>query len=117
MESTKTAKLLTWLALIALVVFFLFKAIWMVWGDEDFFSSFFLWWVAGVLVLPSAVLPFLVGYWAAKALSKRFENMAVLGVTALLSIVISGSSILIAIQSTPGIGCRYMAISAEVFDR
>jgi len=117
MESTKVAATLTWLALIASALFFLFKAIWMAWDDEYFFTSILQWWLAGFLVFPSAVLPFVIAYWVANALSKKTDNIGVLVIAALLAMTISGVSILTAIQSTPGIGWRYVAISADVFDR
>ena len=117
MESTKVATPLTWLALIALALFFLFKAIWMAWDDEGFFTSFLQWWLAGVLVIPSAVLPFVFAYWTATTLSKKTNNIGVLAVVALLAITISGATILMAVRSTPGIGWRYVDISADVFDR
>ncbi|MFQ6558169.1 hypothetical protein Q7F05_19695 [Pseudomonas sp. Lb2C1-1] len=117
MESTKVVSLLAWMSFIALVIFFLFKAIWIAWGDEAFISSILLWWSAGVLVIPSVVLPFVIAYRVVKVLSKKTSNLGIFAVAAALSIVISGASIMVSIQSTPGIGWRYVALSADAFDR
>ena len=82
------------------------------WSSYDFFPSFLLWWITGILYFPIILSPCVAGYFAGAYIAKRSGQNWLGWILGLAAWFLLSGAVLAIVGLIPGIGWRFMAFSS-----